>query len=142
LQALVPADAAINPLTRLRRGENVIATSTRGDPDNIIFLGAHSDSVEAGPGINDNGSGSAAILELAIRLSRYLITNTVRFGWWTGEEEGLLGSEHYVETLPAEEAIKIRLYLNFDMIASGNGKLCRFVPDSNGPQLPQKRESR
>ena len=115
-------------MTRLRRGENVIATSTRGDPDNIIFLGAHSDSVEAGPGINDNGSGSAAILELAIRLSRYLITNTVRFGWWTGEEEGLLGSEHYVETLPAEEAMKIRLYLNFDMIASGNGKLCRFVP--------------
>jgi Zn-dependent M28 family amino/carboxypeptidase len=88
-------------------------------------LGAHSDSVEAGPGINDNGSGSASILEIAIRLSRYLINNKVRFAWWTGEEEGLLGSTYYVEQLSEEEAMKIRLYLNFDMTASGNGVLAR-----------------
>lgn len=110
---------------------NVIATTTRGDPDNILFLGAHSDSVEDGPGINDNGSGSAGILEVALRLGRYLTSNKVRFAWWTAEEEGLLGSEYYVATLPAEEQMKIRLYLNFDMIASGNGVCARYDGDGS-----------
>jgi Zn-dependent M28 family amino/carboxypeptidase len=88
-------------------------------------MGAHSDSVPEGPGINDNGSGSAAILEVAIQLSKFAIKNRVRFGWWTAEEEGLLGAEQYVGLLSPEELFKIRLYLNFDMVASGNGYLAR-----------------
>jgi Zn-dependent M28 family amino/carboxypeptidase len=73
--------------------------------------------------MNDNGSGSIAILEVASRLVRYTTNSTVRFAWWTAEEAGLLGSTHYVETADPEELLKVRLYLNFDMVASGNGIL-------------------
>ncbi|KAI0096082.1 hypothetical protein GGR51DRAFT_544302 [Nemania sp. FL0031] len=99
---------------------NVIATSKYGDPDNVLFLGAHSDSVDAGPGINDNGSGSCGILTVAKALSKWRTNSQVKFAWWTAEEEGLLGAEHFVNTSSAADLAKIRLYLNFDMIASPN----------------------
>jgi Zn-dependent M28 family amino/carboxypeptidase len=97
---------------------NVIATTNSGDQDNKLALGAHTDSVAAGPGINDDGSGTVGILEVAKALSKYTITNAVTFGFWAGEEEGLLGSTYYVENLPAAEAAKIRAYLNFDMVST------------------------
>lgn len=100
----------------------MIAQSLGGDQENVVHLGAHSDSVEAGPGINDNGSGSIGLLEVAIQLSNFSVNNAVRFSWWAAEEEGLLGSAAYVESLPQSELDKIRLYLNFDMIASPNFK--------------------
>ncbi|KAH8726077.1 hypothetical protein GQ44DRAFT_680289 [Phaeosphaeriaceae sp. PMI808] len=99
---------------------NVIATTTSGDQDNKLSLGAHTDSVAGGPGVNDNGSGTVGVLEVAKALSKYKINNAVTFGFWAAEEEGLLGAAHYVEKLPATEAAKIRAYLNFDMIASPN----------------------
>lgn len=83
-------------------------------------MGGHSDSVFAGPGINDDGSGIIGILETALQLSKYSAKNAVRFCFWSAEEFGLLGSEYYVANLSAEELTKIRLYLNFDMIASPN----------------------
>lgn len=98
----------------------MIAETKGGDKDNVLAVGAHTDSVEAGPGINDNGSGSVGILEVALQLSKFSTNNAIRFGWWSGEEEGLLGAEHYVTTLPQEEREKVRLYINFDMIASLN----------------------
>ncbi|KAI1500778.1 leucine aminopeptidase [Biscogniauxia marginata] len=99
---------------------NVIATSKSGDPNNVLVVGAHSDSVVDGPGINDNGSGSCGILTVAKQLAKSITNNQVRFAWWTAEEEGLLGATHYVETAPLATLDKIRLYLNFDMIASPN----------------------
>jgi Zn-dependent M28 family amino/carboxypeptidase len=99
---------------------NVIAETKTGDHENVLALGAHTDSVAEGPGINDNGSGSIGILEVALQLTKFSINNAVRFGWWSGEEEGLLGATHYVESLSEEELNKIRIYLNFDMIASPN----------------------
>lgn len=84
------------------------------------MIGAHSDSVEAGPGINDNGSGSVGLLTVAKALTKFNVKNAVRFAWWSAEEFGLLGSEHYVAELTPEEDKKIRLYVNFDMIASPN----------------------
>jgi carboxypeptidase Q len=86
----------------------------------VLAVGGHTDSVFAGPGINDDGSGTIGILETAIQLAPYSTTNAVRFCFWSAEEFGLLGSEHYVTTLPDVELDKIRLYLNFDMIASPN----------------------
>jgi carboxypeptidase Q len=73
-----------------------------------------------GPGINDNGSGSIALLNIAEKLTKFSVNNAVRFSWWAAEELGDIGSGYYVDTLPAEELAKIRLYLNFDMIASPN----------------------
>ncbi|KNB53713.1 M28 family metallopeptidase [Streptomyces caatingaensis] len=101
---------------------NVVAETRGGDANHVVALGSHLDSVPEGPGINDNGSGSAGLLEVALKLARTTRhpTNKVRFAWWSGEELGLLGSDHYVKQLTPEQRRKIALYLNFDMIASPN----------------------
>jgi len=99
---------------------NVIAESKSGDPNNVVMAGAHLDSVNAGPGIQDNGSGSAAILEVAEQMAKVKPKNMVRFAWWGAEESGLVGSTYYVNSLSPEEQAKITLYLNFDMIGSPN----------------------
>lgn len=93
------------------------------------MVGAHSDSVEAGPGINDDGSGLSSILEVAKLLASYRVHNSVRFGWWSGEESGLLGSTYYVEHLSKAEKKKIKLYMNFDMMASPNYEFGIFDGD-------------
>lgn len=99
---------------------NVIAESRDGDPNNVVVVGAHLDSVLRGPGINDNGSGSAAILETAIQMAKVKPRHKVRFAWWGAEESGLVGSRAYVAGLSPEEKDRIALYLNFDMIGSPN----------------------
>ena len=99
---------------------NVIAESKDGDPNNVVMVGAHLDSVQAGPGIQANGSGSAAILEVAEQMAKVKPRNKVRFAWWGAEESGLVGSTFYVNNLSQEEQDKIALYLNFDMIGSPN----------------------
>jgi Zn-dependent M28 family amino/carboxypeptidase len=99
---------------------NVIAESRTGDPNNVVMLGAHLDSVQRGPGINDNGSGSAAVLETARQMALVQPRNKVRFAFWGAEEAGLLGSNYYVNTLTEEQLGRIALYLNFDMIGSPN----------------------
>jgi Zn-dependent M28 family amino/carboxypeptidase len=99
---------------------NVIAESRSGNPNNVVMVGAHLDSVQRGPGINDNGSGSAAILETALQMAKVKPRNKLRFAWWGGEEAGLLGSTAYVAGLNQAERDKIALYLNFDMVGSPN----------------------
>ncbi|MET9950278.1 M28 family metallopeptidase [Streptomyces sp. NPDC006339] len=103
-------------------GYNLIADWPGGDPNQVIMAGAHLDSVSSGPGINDNGSGSAGILETALAVSRagYQPTKHLRFGWWGAEELGLVGSKYYVNNLPTTERSKLKGYLNFDMIGSPN----------------------
>ncbi|MEV7415416.1 M28 family peptidase [Streptomyces sp. NPDC089919] len=103
-------------------GNNLIAEWPKGNADSVRMFGAHLDSVSAGPGINDNGSGSAALLEAALTLAQTNPTmeNRVRFGWWTDEEQGLNGSAFYAGTLSAAERAKIKAYYNFDMVASTN----------------------
>ncbi|GAA3442575.1 M28 family metallopeptidase [Planomonospora venezuelensis] len=103
-----------------RKTHNILAESRWGDPSKVVMAGAHLDSVTEGPGINDNGSGSAGVLETALKANRFPTVNKLRFAFWGAEELGLLGSEHYVANLSAEEKAKIKLYLNFDMIASPN----------------------
>ena len=86
----------------------------------VVMAGAHLDSVNAGPGIQDNGSGSAAILEVAEQMRKVKTRNPVRFAWWGAEESGLVGSTYYVDNLTPEDQAEIALYLNFDMIGSPN----------------------
>ncbi|KAF2180249.1 hypothetical protein K469DRAFT_640064 [Zopfia rhizophila CBS 207.26] len=99
---------------------NVLATSNCGALNTTLMLGAHTDSVAEGPGINDDGSGTIGILEVAKQLAKYKVNNAVRFGFWSGEEAGLLGSTYYVNNLSPAELANVRAYLNFDMIASPN----------------------
>ncbi len=116
--------------------KNVIAELPGGRPDKVVVVGAHLDSVLEGPGINDNGSGSAMNLEIALRMKKHHLRpkNKVRFIWWGAEESGLLGSEHYVANLTDTERGNIMLNLNFDMVGSPN--FVRFVYDGDGSDTP------
>jgi len=102
---------------------NLIAEWPGGPSDQVVMFGAHLDSVSAGPGINDNASGSATLLEVALVLAQQnpTMTKRVRFGWWTDEEQGLNGSRFYVNSLTSTQRGYIKGYYNFDMIASTNG---------------------
>ncbi|WP_197356658.1 M28 family metallopeptidase, partial [Streptomyces clavuligerus] len=104
-------------------GYNLIADWPGGDPNRVLMAGAHLDSVTAGAGINDNGSGSAGILETALAVARegFKPAKHLRFAWWGAEELGLIGSRDYVNSLPSTERSKISGYLNFDMIGATNG---------------------
>lgn len=134
-EVTIEATTSVTPQT----SSNVIADWPGTNPDNVVMVGAHLDSVPEGPGINDNGSGSAAILEIARELAANDIEteNTVRFAWWGAEESGLVGSDSYVfgdgdmlEGISDEEYERIKLYLNFDMVASPN--FMRGVYDGDG----------
>jgi Peptidase family M28/PA domain len=118
----------------IRTSRNVIAETRTGRTDNLVMAGAHLDSVPEGPGINDNGSGSAALLETALQLGgRPRVENAVRFAWWSAEELGLIGSEAYVAGLNFEQQLDIALYVNFDMVASpNNGFFVYDGDDSDG----------
>ncbi|WP_262287254.1 M28 family peptidase [Micromonospora sp. MA102] len=105
------------------RSNNLIAEWPQGPADQVVMFGAHLDSVSAGPGINDNGSGSATLLENALVLASQnpSMTKRIRFAWWTDEEQGLNGSEFYVNSLTATQKSAIKGYYNFDMVGSTNG---------------------
>ncbi|TQN42420.1 PA domain-containing protein [Blastococcus colisei] len=103
-----------------RTDYNVIAELPGENTDNVVMAGAHLDSVTAGPGINDNGSGSAALLETALLMAKSHTPNTLRFAWWAAEEEGLVGSTAYVNGLSPAELERIALYMNYDMVGSPN----------------------
>ena len=121
-----------------RETQNVIADlpskSKTANPDQTVVVGAHLDSVVEGEGINDNGSGSSAILETAEQMSALKLTKKlerpVRFAFWGAEESGLLGSEHYVANLSDANLAKIYANLNYDMLGSPN--YVRFVYDGDG----------
>ncbi|TKT10837.1 M28 family peptidase [Streptomyces galbus] len=104
-------------------GPNLIAEWPKGDASKVYMFGSHLDSVAAGPGINDNGSGSATLLEVALKLAETNPTMAarVRFGWWTDEEQGLNGSDFYARSLTSAQRSAIKAYYNFDMVASRNG---------------------
>jgi Zn-dependent M28 family amino/carboxypeptidase len=125
-----------NTLRRILPTYNVIAENTGANDDNVVMAGAHLDSVLAGPGINDNGSGSAAILETAVKMAKLKPTNTVRFSWWGAEESGLVGSTNYVNGLSEAERDRIALYLNFDMIGSPNYIQMVYDADQSGFVAP------
>ncbi|KAF3907933.1 hypothetical protein ABW21_db0204899 [Orbilia brochopaga] len=116
----ISGSAYIDATVDIIHTRNVIAQTVLGDPQNCVMLGGHSDSVEEGPGINDDGSGSLTLLELAVQLAQFSVRNCVRFAWWSGEEEGLLGSTWYAEHLTPKENKRIRLFMDYDMLASPN----------------------
>ncbi|WP_255506805.1 M28 family metallopeptidase [Mycolicibacterium sp. 018/SC-01/001] len=116
-----PATIRMNAGVRQEKTRNVIAQTKTGSTADVVMVGSHLDSVPEGPGINDNGSGSAAVLETALQLGPSpQVANAVRFAFWGAEEEGLLGSYDYVNSLNVDQLKDIALYLNFDMLGSPN----------------------
>ncbi len=135
-ESLAGGDAVVHLASstesEIRQTWNVTAETRVGNPANVVMAGAHLDSVIAGPGVNDNGSGSAALLEVAVQMAKTPVKNKVRFAWWGAEELGLLGAKHYVADLQANAPAKLQdiaLYLNFDMVGSPNYAL--FVYDGD-----------
>ena len=122
---------------------NVVAETKRGDRNHMVFAGAHLDSVPAGPGINDDGSGTAFQLELAEQLAKAGTPprNKIRFLWFGGEEDGLVGSQYYAAHLSQAEVPRTDMMLDTDMIASPN--FARLVYDGDGstfgPSSPARR---
>ncbi|HEX5741264.1 MAG TPA: M20/M25/M40 family metallo-hydrolase [Pilimelia sp.] len=114
---------------------NVVADWPSGDADRIVMMGAHTDSVPAGPGINDDGSGIATVLENALTVARHRVQadKRLRFGFWGAEEIGLQGSRHYADSLPPAERKKIEAYLNFDMVGMRNTR--KWGVYKEGPAL-------
>ncbi|OZC90691.1 amidohydrolase [Rhodococcus sp. 06-412-2C] len=111
---------------------NIIAQTTTGSTENVVVAGAHLDSVPEGPGINDNGTGTSAVLETALQMgSAPEVTNAVRFAFWGAEEDGLVGSTKYVEGLSDDDKRNIALYLNFDMIGSHNAGYLAYDGDDS-----------
>jgi aminopeptidase S len=112
---------------------NLFAETT-GDENQVIIIGAHLDSVAEGPGINDDGTGSAALLELAIQIGNnkdFKPVNKLKFAWWAFEEPGMIGSTYYVNNLNDAERAKIGMYLNLDMIGTGGEKYYYGIEDSD-----------
>ncbi|KQY56993.1 M28 family peptidase [Nocardioides sp. Root140] len=123
--------------SEIRPTWNITADTNRGNDANVVMAGAHLDSVTDGAGMNDNASGSATLLEVAVQMKKVKPRNTVRFAWWGAEEAGLLGSTHYVADLAENdpEALdSVAAYLNFDMIGSPNYGL--FVLDGDNSRFP------
>ena len=107
---------AVNAETGIRSTRNVLADASAVEPTETLVVGAHLDSVAEGPGMNDNGSGSAAVLEAALRLAAIPVRSgkRVRFAFWGAEERGLLGSRHHLQALPEDERRRIVVYINLD----------------------------
>jgi len=124
-------------ISETRTTRNVIGDYTKGggDKTQTIVVGSHLDSVTEGPGINDNGSGAATDLETAIQVAKLGLKpkRALRFAFWGAEEEGLLGSQHYVDTL-GDAVGDIYANLNFDMLGSPN--YVRFVYDGDNSSFP------
>jgi Zn-dependent M28 family amino/carboxypeptidase len=116
LQLRIQADT----ISTIRSTSNVIAQTKGGRTDNVVMAGAHLDSEPDTAGINDNGSGSIALLEVAIKMADIQTPNAVRYAWWGAEESNLVGSTFYVNSLTPAQRDEIALYLNFDMVASPN----------------------
>ncbi|MGY1673154.1 M28 family peptidase [Geodermatophilus sp. SYSU D00710] len=129
--------AYVEALSETRTDYNVVAELEGKNEDNVVMAGAHLDSVIEGPGINDNGSGSAALLETALLMANLNPGNTLRFAWWAAEEQGLVGSTDYVEGLSQEERDRIALYMNYDMVGSPNYVFMVYDADESTFPAPE-----
>lgn len=124
----------VDSIFEQRESWNVISETRLGDPNSVVVLGAHLDSVQAGPGVNDDGSGTTALLEIMGSVKKYTgLKNKIRFIWWGAEENGLIGSLYYTSQLSEAEADKIKYYFNYDMIGSPFPTYAIYQAENSGP---------
>ena len=100
-------------------GNNVVASGPVDPGRDTVVIGAHYDSVDAGPGANDNGSGTGTLLEIARAVRGRDYPFNLVFVAFGDEEIGLVGSRHYVEALTPEERGRIAAMINLDMVGVG-----------------------
>jgi Iap family predicted aminopeptidase len=131
--------AAMNvEVTTARRVGTSVVAESRGSGSGVVMAGGHLDSVPAGPGINDNGSGVAALLALAESTGRSAPGASIRLAFWGAEELGLYGSRRYVAALTPSERERIHAYVNLDMVGSPNAVRAVYAARDSG----QRRQPR
>ncbi|MGB3485503.1 MAG: M28 family peptidase [Mycobacterium sp.] len=136
-RAAGPARIVLDGKTVKVTSRNVMAQTKTGSVKDVVMVGAHLDSTPDGPGINDNGSGVAAVLETALQMGpEPAADNAVRFVFWGAEEKRLAGSLDYVFGLSRDELNDIALYLNFDMLGSPNAGFFTYDGDQSGVASP------
>ncbi|MCG7608368.1 M28 family metallopeptidase [Mycobacterium sp. CnD-18-1] len=134
-----PVRLTLDGKAEMVKSRNVTAQTKTGSASDVVLVGAHLDSIGGGPGINDNGSGVAAVLETALQLGPSpQVDNAVRFAFWGAEEMGLDGSTQYVRSLPLDQLDDLALYLNFDMIGSPNAGFFTYDGDQSGQATDPK----
>lgn len=136
------AHIATSTSSEKKSSVNVIAETPWGDPQHVVMVGGHLDSVVDGPGINDDGSGAMTVLSIARALARTAPPASawkVRFAFWTGEEIGLVGSTAWVGRSGAEPLNTVAAYVNLDMLGSPNGG--RYVYDGAVTSSPPESEA-
>jgi Zn-dependent M28 family amino/carboxypeptidase len=126
--------------TERSRTRSVVAELPGAGDESVVMLGAHLDSVLDGPGVNDDGSGVAALLEIADALGATRPWASIRVAFWSGEELGLQGSHHYVGSLPAPDRDRLVAYLNADMVGSPNGFAGVYDEDAAAPGSDEIRD--
>ena len=133
----------IDAVSEQRTARNVIGELAGTAGDRVVMAGAHLDSVPAGPGVNDDGSGVATLLALANRIGAGpRPAATIRLGFWTAEELGLYGSRAYVRGLSAAERRRIRSYVNLDMVGSPNAVLETYGSGATEAALRRELDAR
>ena len=102
------------------QGTNIIVEISGKSTRDSILVGAHYDSVKMGPGINDNASGVAVLLEIMQQFATQKIQpkNTLQLAFWDSEEEGIAGSRAYVQQLTAAQLKTTKAYINLDMVGT------------------------
>lgn len=116
---------------------NVLAQTKTGSAHEVIMVGAHLDGPRGGPGINDDGSGVAAVLETALQLGPLApVNNAVRFAFWGADEDGLNGVMDYVFGMSGDQLNDIAMYLNFTTLGSPNAGFFTEDGDQSGPPAP------
>ncbi|MDF3336521.1 M28 family metallopeptidase [Mycolicibacterium septicum] len=134
-----PVRLTLDGKAEMIKSRNLTAQTKTGSASDVVLVGAHLDSIGGGPGINDNGSGVAAVLETALQLgSSPKASNAVRFAFWGAEEMGLDGSKQYVRNLPLDQLDDLALYLNFDMVGSPNAGFFTYDGDQSGQATDPK----
>jgi hypothetical protein len=119
----------VDAISARRTTRNVIGEIGPEGAERVYMAGGHLDSVVAGPGLNDNGSGVAAVLEVAEQFATRPLADgaALRVGFWAAEEIGLIGSRRYVRGLARAERRRIRAYVNLDMVGSPGEKAAVYA---------------
>jgi hypothetical protein len=132
-----PVQLTLDAKATVIKVRNVVAQTKTGDAHHVVVAGAHLGSAQHSPGINDDGSGVAAVLETAAQLGGSpSVTNAVRFAFWGSDEAGVEGPTKYVAGLDKEHVADIAMYLNFDMLASQNAGYFTYDGDQSGQPSP------
>lgn len=128
-----PVRLKLESRSTLAKSRNVVVQTKTGSAQNVVVVGTHLDSAENSPGMNDNGSGVAALLETALQLGPSpAVNDAVRFCFFAAGKQGVGGPTSYVAGLSHDQLTDIAMFLDFDLLASQNAGYFTYDGDQSG----------